>query len=515
MLDPVTEHPPNRDSTASNASMPCATAGQRAAATALGEAVAQRQPFILLFGDAGVGKTTLISSFLATVDRQEFFVVQLSATSGEFAGPPSFDTLLEVMCRRVGARQPAGQRPATIAVLATAVGELARGGRTVLLAIDHADHLTDDVIAEATRLGEYLDAAPASFVCIFIGSLTLASRLDAVLRRPGAAQRIPEIRVSHPRGDELAALLAYEDTAQPGGPMLTPGAIDRISVYAKANLHWAAPLADAARTLAANQGEREVTPELVRGALFELWSPEQAQPSDTLTLPTSNPIASTSNRDASLTTTPGMSDIPLGSWPGLVAGEEPASPSAADLDSSERSPPASSEQAASTGVVLSRSASTARPRVLWIALAASVLLIVISIIAIAVTDLPDHIGQPKPVSALPKPPSHALQSPPEPSQGESEAKGTRQQQDQIPQVPPAEPAPSGGVKPGDERAQAPSSQSDQTSVPMPGVPNVAPEARNTLDTPSPASKTPTGEKAPTPPKKNHRELRLDRWIQTR
>ena len=319
--------------------MPCATVGQRAATTALGEAVAQRQPLILLFGDAGVGKTTLITNFLATIDTNEFFAVHLSATSGEFLGPPSFDALLEIICRRLVGPKPAGQRPATLAVLAAAIAALARAGRTVLLAIDHADHLTNNVIAEVTRLGEYLDASSDTFVCIFIGSPTLASRLDAALRRPGVVRRVPEIRVAHPSGEELAALLAYEDTVVPHGPILTPGAIDQISVYAKANLHWAAPLADAARTLAANQGEREVTPELVRGALLELWPPEQTQPSDAITRLTSNPAASAGNPDVITMTPPGLSDAPLGSLYGATATVPPVSPAAADPLLSVKLPP--------------------------------------------------------------------------------------------------------------------------------------------------------------------------------
>src|SRR5512134_696294 len=101
MLDPASEHSPNLDPVASGLSMPCATAGQRAATAALNEAVAQRQSLILLYGDAGVGKTTLITNFLATKDTKAFFVVHLSATSGEFSGPPSFDALLEMICRRL------------------------------------------------------------------------------------------------------------------------------------------------------------------------------------------------------------------------------------------------------------------------------------------------------------------------------------------------------------------------------------------------------------------------------
>ena len=81
------------------------------------------------------------------------------------------------------------------------------------------------------------------------------------------------------------------------------------------------PLADAARTLAADQGEREVTPELVRGALLELWSPDQPQPSDTLTPYTLNPEGSTNFADTARTTPAGMSDIPRSSPTGADAHE--------------------------------------------------------------------------------------------------------------------------------------------------------------------------------------------------
>ena len=307
----------------------CGTAGQRGAAEALGEALAKRPPLILLFGEMGVGKSTLLGRFLATVDAQEFAVVQLSATGGEFTGPPSLDVLLEFICRQLVAPQPTRERPATLAVLANAVGTLARAGRAAVIAIDHADHLRDEVISGVAKLAKHLDVPPASIVCIFIGSPALASRLDRVLRKPGSPEKVIEIRVSQPSAEELAALLAYEDMAQPDGPMLTPGAIDRISVYAKSNLHWAVPLADAARTLAAAQGEREVSPELVRGALLELWAPDQ-QPYEILTSYTLDP-------DGSTTPLLGMSDIsrpsPTDTEPAEAPGVSPV-----DETSPEREP---------------------------------------------------------------------------------------------------------------------------------------------------------------------------------
>jgi type II secretory pathway predicted ATPase ExeA len=280
MIETLPAHMPYQ-STLTASCTPRPTAGQRAAADALRAAIASRESLILLFGDMGSGKTTLLNNVLNPANPDEFTVVSLSATSGEFLSPPTFDNLLEALCRRLVLSQPAKQRPATLAALATTVSAF-DNGRTLLLAIDHADHLTDDVIAEVTRLAEYLDTSPTSLVCVFVGSLSLASRIDSVLRCQGTNRRLAEIRLSQPSAEELAALLAYEDTAQPEGPVLTPDAIGLIIAYAKSNLHWAVPMADAARSLAESDGKREVTPEMVRAALLEIWSPEQLQPEDSL-----------------------------------------------------------------------------------------------------------------------------------------------------------------------------------------------------------------------------------------
>lgn len=509
MLDPASEHPPNLDSVAAGLSMPCATAGQSAASTALGEAVSQRQSLILLYGDGGVGKTTVISNFLATIDTNEFFAVHLSATSGEFSGPPSFDALLEIICRRLVGPQPAGQRPATLAIMAAAIAALARAGRTVLLAIDHADHLTNNVIAEVTRLGEYLDAPTDSFVCIFIGSPTLASRLDAALRRPGVVKRVPEIRVAHPSGEELAALLAYEDTAVPDGPILTPGAIDRIGVYAKANLHWAGPLADAARTLAANQGEREVTPELVRGALLELWPPEQTQPSDAITRLTSNSAARANNPNVMTMTPPGLSDAPIGSLYGTNASLAPVSPSAADPSLSMKLPPQSSaasmDAAGASGTILIQ-----HPGALWIALAVAIPLLIIAVFALR--DAPDYVAAPgaeQSTSSLPtgQPPDSHI---------EGKAKEPDQQGDPKNQGARAEPLGEKSLKLWEsELRPASDSASDPTSDAAPGL-ETAP-ATSAVVEPTPAGRAATSKKPPASKtsKQNHKQVPSRQWIQTR
>lgn len=261
-------------------SLTCLTGGQRAAAQNVGDAIRSRRPLIVLFGDNGSGKTSMIRELLAALEPDGLVAVGLSATGGDLLGPPTFETLLEAVCKRLNLSNAGEPRPATLANLAAAVGAIAAAGKTIVISIDHADRLSNDVIVEVIRLHDYLDVAPHALLRIFVGSLDLVSRLDAAVRRVDAEQNLAEVRLSQPTAEELASILAYEDNARPEGPMLTPGAIERISAYAKCNLHWAVPMADAARALAEDAGERQVTPELVRKALLDIWSPDDQPPLD-------------------------------------------------------------------------------------------------------------------------------------------------------------------------------------------------------------------------------------------
>lgn len=252
------------------------TAGQRQALGDLNDAVSQRRPLILLFGETGSGKTSVVNAFLDAVDPDAVLAVGVSATGGEFVASPSFDTLLSAICARLGLPTVAEQGPAALAGLGALIRARADAGRTVAVAIDHADRLGDGVIAELVRLHEALGVPADAFVRIFAGTAALAPRIEASLRQPGGDERLTEIRLSAPTADEVATILAYADAAGPGGPVLTPDAIAAICTYARGDLHLAAPMADAVQSLACEQGAGEITAGLVHETLLGLWAPEQA-----------------------------------------------------------------------------------------------------------------------------------------------------------------------------------------------------------------------------------------------
>ena len=251
------------------------TAGQRQARADLADAVRARRPLILLFGETGAGKTSVVDAFL-DAPGEDVIAVGVSATGSAFVSSPSFDALLSAVCAGLELPAASEQGPAALAGLGALIRATAEAGKAVVVAIDHADRLGDGVIAELVRLHEHLGVPADALVRIFAGTAALAPRIEASLRQAGSDERLTEIRLSAPTADEVATILAYADAARPGGPVLTPEAIAAVSAYARADLHLAVPMADAVRGLAEEQGAGEVTAGLVHETLQGLWAPEPA-----------------------------------------------------------------------------------------------------------------------------------------------------------------------------------------------------------------------------------------------
>jgi type II secretory pathway predicted ATPase ExeA len=251
------------------------TAGQRQALADLADAARARRPLILLFGETGAGKSSVVEAFLDALG-EDVIAVGVSATGSAFVSSPSFDALLFAVCAGLELPAASEQGPAALAGLGALIRATAEAGKAVVVAIDHADRLGDGVIAELVRLHERLGVPADALVRIFAGTAALATRIEAVLRQTGSTERLTEIRLSAPTADEVATILAYADAAQPGGPVLTPEAIAAVSAYARGDLHLAAPMADAVRSLGCEQGAGEITAGLVHETLQGLWAPEPA-----------------------------------------------------------------------------------------------------------------------------------------------------------------------------------------------------------------------------------------------
>ena len=122
------------------------TATHRKAMAYLGYGLAQGEGFIVITGDIGAGKTTLVGHLMDTIDHQRLNAIRLVSTAIEA------DDLLRIVATELHV-DPAGL---TKAELLTAIERglhaVARTGKRTLLIVD-AWQVDDDVVTLASDLG--------------------------------------------------------------------------------------------------------------------------------------------------------------------------------------------------------------------------------------------------------------------------------------------------------------------------------------------------------------------------
>jgi type II secretory pathway predicted ATPase ExeA/nucleoid-associated protein YgaU len=158
--------------------------------------IRERRGFIVVSGEVGTGKTTLINAALDRLDDQTE-VANLCNTS------LSFDQLLEVSLMELGLSEPGEPLPKVESIRRLndfAIKELTSGG-TVVLIVDEAQNL-DDLSLENLRLLSNLETRKHKLIQIVLSG---QPELDVKLNRPELrqlAQRISVRRCIRPLTEE-------------------------------------------------------------------------------------------------------------------------------------------------------------------------------------------------------------------------------------------------------------------------------------------------------------------------
>jgi general secretion pathway protein A len=134
----------------------------------------ERGGFILITGEVGTGKTTLLYSLLRTIGDGMRTAFVSSAGLG-------FDGLLRLALADFGVTSPSPSRFDSLATLNAMLRECASHGRTALLIVDEAQHLTDEDFEQLRLLTNFETFTEKLLQIVLVGQ----PELEARLRDPG------------------------------------------------------------------------------------------------------------------------------------------------------------------------------------------------------------------------------------------------------------------------------------------------------------------------------------------
>ncbi|MGL4312876.1 MAG: ExeA family protein [Sphingomonas sp.] len=160
----------------------------------LGYGLSQGEGFIVITGDIGAGKTTLVGHLMATIDRQRLHVVKVVSTQIEA------EDLLRVVA--VGMEiDPVGQSKAQLLMtIERALHAVARSGRRTLLIVDEAQALPVGALEELRMLSNFQASGHALLQIFLLGQPEFRERLHGSARLEQLRQRVIAVHHLDPMG---------------------------------------------------------------------------------------------------------------------------------------------------------------------------------------------------------------------------------------------------------------------------------------------------------------------------
>jgi general secretion pathway protein A len=147
------------------------TASHRKAMAYLGVGLTQGEGFIVITGEIGSGKTTLVGHLMATIDRERQHVIQIVSTQVEA------DDLLRLVASGLGIASERMAKAQLLEAIEAGLQAVARAGKRTLLIVDEAQALPVSSLEELRMLSNFQAGGQALLQIFLLGQPEFRERL--------------------------------------------------------------------------------------------------------------------------------------------------------------------------------------------------------------------------------------------------------------------------------------------------------------------------------------------------
>ncbi|HEX5184533.1 MAG TPA: AAA family ATPase [Allosphingosinicella sp.] len=188
----------------------------------LGYGLAQGEGFVIITGDIGAGKSTLVAHLLATIDRERLNALHIAST--QIGG----DDLLRLVAQGLGIGTAGTEKARLLDAVEHRLGEEARRGRRTLILVDEAQNLSVAALEELRMLSNFTLEGRSLVQTLLLGQPEFRDRIAA---EPGLEQLRQRVIASHHlepiEANEVEPYLVHRLACAgwQGRPSFAPGAL--------------------------------------------------------------------------------------------------------------------------------------------------------------------------------------------------------------------------------------------------------------------------------------------------
>ena len=227
--------------------------------------VHERRGFIVLTGEIGTGKTTLLRRLMENMESNVRFVFFYNTTL-------TFEELLDFICDELGLPIKEAGRLQKIQVLNQFLMEQLASEGTVVLLIDEAQNLGEEVLENLRLLSNLETATEKLLQIVLVGQPELETKLNQPELRQLKQRIAIQCRLERLDDEEVGPFITYRLNAvgYKRQQLFIPDAIQEIAYYSKGFPRLINILCDNALLIAYATSQRRITSDIIREAAGDL-----------------------------------------------------------------------------------------------------------------------------------------------------------------------------------------------------------------------------------------------------